>query len=299
MKRRKSSGSMLILVSLSILLITAVFLLAFSFNSLLFKRTSSQYKIDAMALSLASLINAGDRVGQVNELEASSRELVYVSRRRVDDCLAQDVSFMAPLCMQLLDEARAGQVQVERERRNLVAVTARELQEQSLRHNAASTSNGPFSLAWMQASEPTIVRVDIGRLTNIESNVTSLDVLSELSEFDCAQGYVQPATKLFKADTNARLPAPDGDLDFKLSGLPACVDGTCSPARNVNSQVFKASGTVFENGGARSFAVEQIPNAVQVFGSMDTALGGTQKYQASVTLVSTATTNGAITASRF
>ena len=296
-RSRKSSGSIFVLVVLVMFIITGVSLVGFSFNSLLFKRTTAQHKVDALAISLASAINAGDRVGQINDLEARARELVYVSRQLVTDCNAQELRLLTPVCDQLLEESRAGQRLVEGERRNLMQVITTEIQDTCQRHNSDNANIAAVSLAWLQAREPMIVRVDAGRLANTESNVKGVSLLRELAEFDSRQNYLQPMTGLFKAETNAKLPGPDGDLDFKISALPAFVIDTSSPTRNTNPEVFIRSNTLFDNGIIRSSSLDQIPNAIQVNCAMDTVIGDKRNFQAQLYVTSTATTNGAVMSS--
>src|SRR5438128_7967466 len=78
---RHPSGNMLILMALTMAIIFALVMTGLTFNCFLFQCTHAQCEADAVALRLASEINKGDRVGQLNELEECSRELVYVSRK--------------------------------------------------------------------------------------------------------------------------------------------------------------------------------------------------------------------------
>jgi len=285
---------MLSLVVLTLGLIVAVGVIGIIFNSFLFQRTRTQYQVDALAMSVASTINAGNRVGQLNELEAHCRELVFVSRNRTENYAEDDMSFLTPLSNQLLEEARAGQGLVERERQNQIQLITKEVRQAASGYNLVTNRNGGFSLNWLQTTEPKVTRVDLGRIDGIESNVRSQPVISELADFDSRQGYVHGASKLFRAHTNAKLPGVDGDLDFKFSALPAFVGRTCAPPRNANPDVFVSYGSVFENGQPVPSAVQHIPNAVQIFSSMDVSIGTERLNKKSVDLNSVGTASGAV-----
>jgi hypothetical protein len=290
---RKSSGNMMVLVSLSIGLVIAVGVGGFIFNSLLFQRTRAQYKVDALAMSLAGTINKNDRVGRINELEEASRELVFISRQHLEDAERQDLGFIAPLCDELLVEARANQSIVESERRNQIGLITREIQDEARKFNQAEAPAGNFSLRWLQTEEPRITRVDVGRISNIQSNVRTLDAIPELSAFDRKQGNIEDASRLYKANINAKLPGSDSDLDYKLASLPAYVEKTCAPARNANPDVFLPSGTIMNNGISTPSFVDFIPNAVRVYCSMKASVGSERK-QTSLDMNSTGITSGAL-----
>jgi hypothetical protein len=242
--QRNSRGNILILVVLATGIIVAAGVIGFIFNGFLFDHTRSQYKVDALALSLACSINSGDRVGEINELEECSRELIYVSRERFENCAQQDLGFLEPLCYELLDEARSGQELVERERKNQIALICKQIQKAANDYNKDSTNRrSTFNLGWLQTSEPRIEQIFVGRIAKIQSSVKSLDVIAELDASDYAQDYIDATTKLFKADVDARLPE-DSDLSFDICSLPAYVEGTCAPARNTNPEAFIPSSTL-------------------------------------------------------
>lgn len=296
-KVRNSRGNILVLVVLSIGIIIAVGVLGFSFNGFLFGRTRAQNQIDALALSFASKINAGDRVGQINELEECSRELVHVSRTEFENCNQEEFSGLQPLCYELLDEARSGQQMVDRERKNQIELISSDLQRLSSDYNnSCDGQNGLFNLRWIQTSQPKIEAVSVGRYKNLLSSVKSLDVLTDLAEFDRQQGNVDPVSKLFGGNIDAKL-RQDTDLKFEISALPAYVQNTCSPARNANAEDFIGSAKIFDNGKPSPFGSSvHIPNSVQLTCVMNATMGNNQR--SSIRLVSTAITNGATASSQ-
>ncbi len=296
-KLRKPNGNMLTLVTLTIGFIIAIGMSGFTFNSFLFEHKRAQGDADSLAIQLAQEINEGDRVGQLNELQQCSRELLYLSGKDRKMCSDEDFAFLAPLCNQLESEARSGHALLERERQNQIELMRRKMRELAAQHNDAKTSNFYLNLPWLQVRHPRVTRIDIGYINNVESNVKSLDVLKELCELDKRQGYIDPQTKLYKGNIKASIPECASDLNFAISSLPAHVKKTCAPARNTNPDVFIPTSTVFIDGSTTMDSIEQIPNAVQITCSMEAAFGLREKLGASVNLVSTASTNGAIAGS--
>jgi hypothetical protein len=283
---------MLILVVLTMGLLIALCMMAFSFNGFLYRNGQAQYGIDALSMSLASSINEGDRVGQINELVAASRELVYTSRSQFEQCTEQEERTMESLCNQLLDEARTGQQLVEAERKNQAQIIVADLQNAAARHN--QSAHGTFNLAWLSTEEPVIERIDIGSIQGVESSVQTTPVINKLYEYDKQTGLVNAKNYLYRANVNAKLPAGDTDLDFKLSSLPAYIDDTSAPARNTNADVFMPAICIFNHGQKLPCKIDQIPGAVQVTCSMATALGQNDFHKASVGITSTAVATGAM-----
>ena len=294
---RKSSGSVLLLVALLAVVLIALVLLGLTWNNFLFRRTLSQDKVDALALTLCGLINSGDRVAQMNELEARSRELVFLSRCRFDECGQKDLPYLEPLCRGFIEEARSGQEMLEQERRDQIKIICKDLRNSVLKNNLEAGGEGSSFLGCLRTQEPLIVRLEVGRLAGVESSAGGNELIADLMDFDLSQKYLQPRSRLFKAEVNARLPDPDGDLDYKFSGLAAAVKNVCAPARNVNADVFLPSLTIFDYGKGTARLPEFTPSSVRVLCTMHTAFGRKNEYQALVPVASVGTTNGAVISS--
>ncbi|MBZ0187256.1 MAG: hypothetical protein K8F91_13500 [Candidatus Obscuribacterales bacterium] len=287
---RQSRGNMIFLVSLTIGLVIAIGVGGLIFNRILLERTRAQYSLDALALSMASSINPGDRVGQVNRLEEASRELVFTSRQAVNACSTQEASGFTRLSNMLLNEARSGHALVENERRNQIAVIGKEVQEAVHSYENKRDKRGGLGFLSIRTNDPKIVRVDLGRIKNVDSNIESLDAIPELYEFDRNQGYVDKPSKLFKCDVSVKLPQPDSDLSFSFCALPAYVGKTCSPPRNTNVNAFKSYGSIFVNGVDTLEAFDQIPDALQITSNMDVGMASAAKNSANLATLSTVST---------
>lgn len=290
--RRRSSGSMLILVSITILILVAVFMLCFTLHNLLFQRGRCQQDSDSFVVGLADGLNINDAVSQVNELEARSRELVFDTRRQLNEVAGdEEVSFIAPLCDRFMMEAREGHDLVERERKSQIAKVCRELCREAVRHNAEARQRGAWSFAGVSAEQTIIERIEVGRIAAVETNVPATRQFEELLMHDRERGYLHRDSNLFKAGVNAKLPGEDSDLDFMMSGIPACVGGVTATVRNVNSDVFIPLGKVFENGEACPVTLTHLPNAVRVSSAVATDIAG--KHQTSVKIYSVGASSGA------
>lgn len=293
---RQSRGNMIFLVSLAIGVVIAIAVGGLMFNRVLLERTRAQFALDAFALSLASKINPGDRVGQVNRLEEASRELVFTSRQAVNACSSQELSGFTRLSNLLLDEARSGHALVENERRNQISVIRKEVLEAVRSYENKRDDNGGLGFLSIKTNDPKVVRVALGRIKNVDSNIQSLDAIPELCQFDLIQGYVDKPSKLYKCDIDAKLPVPDSDLSYRFCALPAYVGKTCSPPRNTNFDAFESFGSIFVNGVDTREAFDQIPDAIQITSNLDVDMADVAKKQsnlATLSAVSTGVSSGA------
>lgn len=290
---RKSTGNMLSLVVLTMGAIIALALLGLLFNTFLFQCSRAQYKVDALAINLASKINSGDRLGQMNDLVEASRELIYVADENLAQCQTQELDVLTPLCSQLLEEARRGQSLVEDERKHQIQVIVTELTEEAERYNRAAGSIDGLAMLGLKAREPLIKRIEVGYPQKLESNVRDLRMLPDLSKADAEKGNTALQSKLFRANNNARLPGLQHDLSFRFSPLAACTSGVYAPARNANLQAFVRTGTVMANGTGQPCSLEYAPSAVSIYCSMDAVLDDRQAAT-TVDLNSVGITPGAV-----
>lgn len=266
-------------------------------NGLWLNYWHAQLDADAMALSLASKINIGDRVGQINELEECSRELIYVSGEKVKQCEEPDFQFFAPLCERLNNEAISGHYLVERERQNQIHLISQEISNSIRTYNNSRSWTPTVNLPWIEIDKPKIAKVDIGSIEGSQSNIKSLDAIDELASYDRGMGYLDNQSKFFKGNIKATLPSFGQDLTFHIAALPASVKNTCAPARNTNPFVFKRSATLFSGDNfsdSQSSTNNHIPNAVQVSYRLHTSLRVRDKCDGDLHLISTGTTNGAL-----
>lgn len=273
---------MTFLISLVVLLIVVIAVCGLALNRLFLNRTKAQFSVDSLSTSLAAKINAHDRLGQMNELVESSRELVFTSRQAVDTC-NNEKKFrkLAPLCDRLLDDARAGYPLVEGERKRMNATIRKEVQDEIASYNK-SRSDLPAEFLSLKTSTPRVERVDLGRIVNVDSNIKALDVIPQLYEYDRRNGHFNSNSKLYRAGRNASLPMPDGDLIYNFCALPVTQGKMSVPPRNANSNSFISLGSIFNDGKNNIGDTVELPHALKVscasdvmFGNASNPLSGT------------------------
>lgn len=291
-RMRKSTGNMISMTALIGGLIILACVVAFCFYMLLAEQRRGQTQVDEVAMSMAKNLNTGDRVGQINNTVARSRELVYVSRMALNTVQQKNYEHWAPLAAQLCDEARNGAAIVERERQNQVGIARKSLQQLAERHNAQSRTESLFNLPWWQTYDTQVTEIDCGYVNNIQSNVLNTEVYPDLRLFDEQKHYFQKGSNLYLGGINAKLPPPDSDLDFKIASLAAPVETSIAPARMINSETFKPFTVVFIDKQDKNGQCDQIPTAVRVVGEMGISAMNKERQQVQVS--ATAASNGAL-----
>ena len=164
---RNSQGNMTFLMVLTIGLLVLIIFCGFAFNLMLTRRSQAQYAADSLALALATNINSGNRVGQINELQEASRELVLLSRQNLDKCTDNNQA-MSGLCDELLQEARAGHELVEQERKNQIAIVCNDVNNSVKEHNRKISQKRQFYFVGFAIQDPEILRADLGRIAGVK-----------------------------------------------------------------------------------------------------------------------------------
>lgn len=281
---------MTVLMSLTFALLVGACVIGLVVNSLMFQRARNQHDADALAVSLADKLNAGNRIGQINELEAQSRELVYLSRQASERCTSEE-PVLAGLAAQLLEESRVQHELVDAERRNMALSMVEDVQRTAASFNSGR-GGSELRLPWLNAAPVRITEIELGSIAGVQSSVRSSKLVMELHDFDLTRGNVDRRTGLFNAELNARLPE-DGDLKFVFASLPACIGGFASPARNTNDDVFRSYKRIWRDGAPVSGVPRELPSAVQVTCASDVSIANSASNHADLTLRSTAITFGA------
>ncbi|MBX9691222.1 MAG: hypothetical protein K2Z81_02490, partial [Cyanobacteria bacterium] len=207
------------LVALIIVLIVAIFMIGLLLYTLMGQHTRSQYTVDGLALHVAKKINPDDRVGQINHLEARSRELVYVSRDCINRCSEQKQSNLIPLVEQLMNEANEGHNLVESERNHQIKTVTDEIRKEVSAYNRNSNKESNFLFPWLRTYEPQVIQVNVGYMDGMQSNVPATTVLEDLSQHDHRRRFIEEKSNLFKSNINAKLPSPDESLNFRFCPL--------------------------------------------------------------------------------
>jgi Flp pilus assembly protein TadG len=236
--KRNPDGNMMLLAVLGFGLLLIFITIGTSFSMVLFVQNQVQRLADQVALTGACQLNDGNRLGQMNNLIARCRQLVYASRQNT--YLAGNSSIdLQQLAQQFLDEDRQNAVALDQERSRLQALAIRE---------ATQTMNYTFSqqsglytmvLPWLVVRPPRLTNMNFGYVTAIDSNVAALNGIQDLADYDRSKKFIQKSSQLYTSNMDTKLPEDDGELHFYLSSLAAPVNDNIAPARLALSNVFR------------------------------------------------------------
>lgn len=230
-RKRNTKGNMLILGSVVMALVGLGLLIGYSYGGLVFTHNRLQASADEIALAGARKLNDGDRIGQMNNMIARSRQLVYYSRLQLDDA-ADKYPQLVKIAQQLLDESTDTATELENQRNHLKLVAQNEAIDAMIKKFDQVKVTYPMSLPWMKVGKPQLIRMRLGGLENVENNVEALKNIPELEDWDNSHPYItnNPGLKLYRKGVNAKLPGQESNLNFILCSLAAPVEKTVSPA---------------------------------------------------------------------
>jgi hypothetical protein len=235
---RKPYGNMMLLSVLGFGLLLIFITIGTSFSMVLFVQNQVQRLADQVALTGACQLNDGNRLGQMNNLVARSRQLVYASRQNTY-LAANSSTDLQQLAQQFLDEDRQNAVALDQERGRLQILASREATQAMKDTFAQQSALYTMVLPWLVVKAPSMSNASCGQINAIDSNVTALTGIEDLADYDRSKKYIQKASQLYAANTDEKLPGEDGDLHFYLASLAAPVNDNIAPARLALSSVFR------------------------------------------------------------
>jgi hypothetical protein len=259
---RSSQGSMLGMTAFIGGLLIFACICGFCYYMFFSEQQRAQGKADTETLEMVKLLNGDDRVGQINNTIARNRELVFVSRSSETQASEKRFANWAPLARYLCDEARSSSELVEAERVNQIALAKKAICYEADHFNINCKNNPIFQLPFWHSWDSEVFDITLGSSTRTESNVPNSDLYPELRDWDKQQKYFQEGSNLYRGNINAKLPAPDNDLDFKIASLPAPVDRTVAQARLINPESYTPAGVVFKDMKHVDCKLDQIPTAI-------------------------------------
>jgi hypothetical protein len=234
---RSNKGNMLVLSGIFLALLAVLVLVACSFGGLFFVFNRIQTTTDELALTGARKLNEQDRIGQMNNMIARCRQLVYDAHES-HTYAYENADHLNQLAEQLHEEAREGAILLEAERQKLRTVAVNEAKSAIAdRYNELKEAHA-LVLPWLKVAIPTTPVVDFGCAKDISSNVAELKGIDELETED-SKLYVQTDSHLYKENIDAKI-SSDSELHFWISSLPAPVQSTVAPARCILAKQYKA-----------------------------------------------------------
>lgn len=246
-----------------------------------------QMQADSIALDMASRLNSGDRIGELNNVISYSRELVYTARE-THGTISRHNPQLAELSEMMLDGARQGAQLVEQERRALRFEILSELDREA-RARSSCFGIKEVQLPFLHISPPQIESIELGAVRESACNAKAPRSLEELAQFDLNCGYLFKGSKFYRANVDAKLPAPDNDLPFKFSALAPPVEQTLAPARLISRSAFAGSQVAFGHKGIHRVSTDSLPSALELQISMPIRFN---KNDEMIRAVSSAATSG-------
>lgn len=284
-KRKESRGNTLILTTGGMLLVAGTLATACLFANLLFVQNLLQKFCDDVALNAACALNESDRIGEMNNLVARCRQLVYSSRANMQAIQTASPD-LVPLASQILSEDRQHAQSLEQARGDLVQIATADAQNAI--DTAFSNQTGLYRaiLPMMRITKPQLVSVDFGNVPAVQSNVAALDGIEPLADYDVTAKLIDPNSQLYLGNISVPLPAEDSDLTFNLSSLPAPINGNTAPARLTQLSAFQLPTQSNNN-------TSQLPSAVKIVITANAPSAGPFSNTINnLQVTSTAATNG-------
>lgn len=278
--KRSNCGNMLVLSGVFMLVAALATMLALSLCGVLFAYNRLQTTADELAITGARKLNELDRAGQMNNMIARSRQLVFSSREQTDISQSQ-FPHLVELAQNLLDEARDGAVALDEQRVHVRSLNQVEVESAVQDKFNELKQRHALVLPWLKVNIPEAPVIHLGKIDQVESNCRVLEGIEELNEIDSSASVSDAQSRLYKGDINPKLSGADADLNFKLSSLPAPVENTIAPARATLANAF------------RDVSSDQLQSCVQVQLKLEveTVLGATASGKIQCT--GTALTTGA------
>jgi hypothetical protein len=260
--RRHQHGNMLVLSMTAIAGMLLVFGVALTFYFLLFAHNGLGEKAEVENVVASRFLNMSDNAGQMNNMVAASRELVFTSRE-MQGIIGDSHPEMLPLAAKLTDESRDGAKFVRDERGRLLQSTLADVRDWAKEFGKDDQAqNLQHMLPGIDTSELSLVNLDAGCISDIDSNVNAPLGNADLMKLD--QKFINPRSNLYYGNITLSLPAPDNDLTFKLSSLPAPVTGTIAPERLLDNDLFKSTFLLVKDGQPQPGSCDQIPSALSL-----------------------------------
>lgn len=237
--QRNQKGNMLIFVTLAMSFLTVGLVMAGSFGGVFFAQSRLQSSADEIALAGARKLNEFNRLGQMNDMVARCRQLVYATDKQKEEVEEfHNDPLMEKLTRQLDDEALEGAERLDTERHKLALAASDDARTTMNQKFAQIKSSYQLSLPWLRIDAPGLVLNDTGSVKDMQSNAQELQGFPELSKEDKANLIDGKPASLYRAENDAKLPIASSP-SFKFSPLPPAVGNEMAPARAVLPGSFK------------------------------------------------------------
>lgn len=238
--QRNQKGNMLIFATLAMSFLTLGLVMAGSYGGVFFAQSRLQSSADEIAMAGARKLNEFNRLGQMNDMVARCRQLVYATnKQKVEVEGFHNDPLLEKLTRQLDDEAKQSAEILDFERHKLAEVANDDAKVTMTQKFNQIKSGYKLALPWLTIDAPGMMLNDTGSVNGMQSNAQELQGFPELSQEDKRNVMDGKPTSLYRAENDAKLPIADSPT-FKFSPLPPAVGVEMAPARAVLPAEFKA-----------------------------------------------------------
>lgn len=231
---------MLILVCVTMTLLALGLLVAASFAGVFFAQNRLQTSADEIALAGARKLNESNRLGQMNDLIARSRQLVFSINQQNNEVRgAGNNPLLEKFAQQLTKEAMDSAAALDKERHDLADLAQGEAKDVMQKKFDQVKDSYAMALPWLTVQTPQVVSVDTGMILGTPSNARELQGFKELIDQDKVKDHVFKGkpVNLYRAENDATLQLPDSP-HFRFSPLAAPVVNDPAPARAALPETF-------------------------------------------------------------
>jgi hypothetical protein len=231
MRRNNRHGNMLVVTSIFMALLAVFVIVGCSYAGLLFIHNRLESTAGEISLAGAMALNKNDRVGQMNNMIARCRQLVYDSHQTMND-IDPTLQHLAQTLYE--EDVESAQNLENLDRKKLLQVCEDEAKAAMEAKFNELKPGYQITLPWLRLDGLTLKEKRLGKIKDIKCNVYKMTVQEELASHDTSNSYME---LLYKDDINARIP-DDGGLNFKLASLAAPIDTSVPPARLTLAEAF-------------------------------------------------------------
>ncbi len=287
------------LIIIVTLVTVCVILALLAVPSLFLVHTNLGSRADQVGLQAALMLNKGNRIGEINEMTAHSRELVYTCRQ-THNTISQRYRHLEPLASKLMEEARRGAKLVAEERQFLSGTLTEELRSAMGQESRKAVEAGTSNMVLFELKKNGIDRIELGYVSDIPSNAVCPVAVPELRRLDKEKSLMLGASDFYRGNVSAPLPLPDADLNFEFASLPPMIKNSISQARLISSNDFvkqleirinQSTAAAEEEKEGKKFQQQSfcLPSAVRV---VSTVNAGTKKMNHDISISSIASATG-------
>jgi hypothetical protein len=262
--RMRRRGNMLLIVAGASMIIAGLGIWTIDQMIAFGARENLQSFTDGLCLAAAVELNAGDKIGKINNLVADSRQLVDLTRQFEDDCEEQH-SPLGALASELDLESSAGARIVESERVTMQRLTIEHVQR--ILRSASTNRDLPGPLR--QAESTGVKECHVGWNCLPLSNVVANKWNERLFQEDVHLNFIEPLECLYRAKLDLRLPDQRERISFLLSPIWRSHATGSNQAALARSDLSKNETAIVQSFQEKPVSLDFFPTTVRLTARAD------------------------------